>query len=151
MACSHGPGPIRYMAVWYEIPANILEEVDWAVYRRVENVSTDRGSLHNSNFLSSLQYEIQWERSIENSVKSFFISREYECSEIKRSIDVALAMGDMQTGMAWKAALMDSVHLIGRDERLAIVVSATITSALGRRLLVSFLLGSSLNDGISSS
>ena len=109
----------------------------------------DRGS--NSNFLSSLQYEIQWERSIENSVKSFFISREYECSEIKRSIDVALAMGDMQTGMAWKAALMDSVPLIGRDERLVIVVSATITSALGRRLLVSFLLGSSLNDGISSS
>ena len=74
-----------------------------------------------------MQYEIQRERSIENSVKSFFVSRENECSEIKRSIDRAFAMGDMQTGMAWKAALMDSVHLIGRDERLVIVVSATIT------------------------
>ena len=59
-------------------------------------------------------------------------------------------MGDMQTGMAWKVALMDNVPLIGRDERLAILVSAAMTSALGRRLLVSFLLGSSLNDGISS-
>ena len=60
-------------------------------------------------------------------------------------------MGGMQTGMAWKVALMDSVPLIGRDERLAIVVSAAKSSALGRRLLFSFLLGSLLNDGISSS